>query len=325
MRLPDLKYVIGAVARKDLEESLCHLEIRNGRATAYGGRISMSTPISCKLDIRPHARSLVKAVQACESDDIVLSMTPAHRLKIEAGKFKAFIPCMPSEKEMATLRPSGQYFDVSDELYDSIVALAPFMSIDASRPWAQGLKIGHHSTYATNNIILVQRHHGAGFPLEVIIPADAVSELMRIDQKPAGVQVSENSLTFFFSDKRWLCTHLIASDHGWDRADQIFEKNAAPEGLQPVPQGLYEALDTLKPFLADNGYIYFCGDRIATNPVDDEGASVELPVARNGPIFHSIQLRALEKIATQINFDTWPKPVYFTGYKIRGIIVGVRL
>lgn len=34
MKLDALRFVIGAVARKDYEESLCHLEIRNGRAIA---------------------------------------------------------------------------------------------------------------------------------------------------------------------------------------------------------------------------------------------------------------------------------------------------
>lgn len=324
MKLDALRFIIGAVARKDLDENLCHLEVRAGRVIAYGGRLAMSTPIECPLDVRPHARTLAKAVQACgDDDDISLSMTPAGRLSVKAGKFKAFIPCLPNDKEMIQLRPSGQFFEVNDELYQSIVALSPFMSIDASRPWAQGLKIGNHSTYATNNIILVQRHHGAAFPIDVIIPADAVQELIRVGERPLGVQVSENSLTFFFDDGRWLCTHLIASDSGWDRTDMIFEKNTVPEGLAPVPRGLYDAIDTLKPFLGERGYIYLLGDRVATSATDEEGAQIEAPVA-NGPIFHAVQLRALEKIATQVNFTTYPRPCYFVGHKLRGVIVGIR-
>ena len=324
MKLDALRFVIGAVARKDLDENLCHLEIKAGRAIAYGGRLAMSTPIECPFDVRPHARSLVKAVQACDDDDIALAMTPAGRLSIKAGKFKAFVPCLSMEHDMAQLRPDGVFFEVNDDLFESIVALAPFMSIDASRPWAQGLKIGAHSTYATNNIILAQRFHGANFPLDVIIPADAVQELIRIDEKPVGVQVCENSLTFYFPDKRWLCTHLIATDGGWDRADMIFEKNTNPVGLADVPQGLYDALDKLKPFLDDKGYAFLLGDRIATSRDDETGASIECPVA-NGPVYHAIQLRALEKIATQINFTTYPRPSYFVGHKLRGVIVGVRI
>lgn len=323
MKLDALRFVIGAVARKDYEESLCHLEIRNGRAIAYGGRIAMSTPIECPFDTMPHARSLVKAVQACSSDDIKLTMTPAGRLSVKSGKFKAFVNCLPPDTEMVRITPTGQYFDVSDEFMASIVALAPFMSIDASRPWAQGLRLGQFSTYATNNIILVQRWHGANFPVEVVIPADAVHELIRVGEKPVGVQVSEQTLTFYFPDKRWLCTHLIASDTGWDRTDAIFERNTNTDGITDVPEGLYEALDTLKPFLGDRGYVYLKGDHVATHAADGEGATVDIPVA-NGPIFHAMQLRALEKIATRINFTAYPRPVYFTGEKLRGVIVGIR-
>lgn len=323
MRLSDLKFVVGAVARKDYDERLCHLEIKDGRATADGGRIAMSTPIDADMHIRPHAKSLVKAVQACGDDPIGIAETGTGRLSLRAGKFKAFIDCLPKEQEMTQLMPSGAYFDVTDELLHSIVALAPLMSIDASRPWAQGLRIDAHSTYATNNIIVAQRWHGAGFPRTVIIPADAVHELIRIDERPRGVQVSEHSLTFFFENNRWLCTRLIAMEGGWDRADEIFERNTNTDGLENVPDGLYDALDTLKPFFDDAGKIYMLGDRIATSRNDNEGASVDITVA-TGPIFHASQLRLLQNVATKVNFKAYPKPCYFIGDKLRGVIVGMR-
>lgn len=323
MKLDALRFVTGAIARKDYDESLSHIKIQGGVAVAYGGRLAMSTPIACPFDVMPHARSLVTAVQACK-DEISISMTPAGRLSVKAGKFKAFINCLPPEHEMVQLRPSGQFFELKDDtLLDSIKALAPFMSIDASRPWAQGMRIGHKSTFATNNIILVQRWHGSNFPVEVVIPADAVQELLRVGERPVGVQVSQQSLTFYFPDKRWLCTHLIASDQGWDKVDAIFERNTNTDGLEDVPNELYEAIDTLKPFLDERGYIYLRGDHVATHATEGEGAQIETPVA-SGPIFHAAQLRALEKIATRINFSAYPKPVYFTGDKLRGVIVGIR-
>ena len=323
IKLKALQFVIGAVAKKDYEPSLCHLEIKGGRAVAYGGHIAMSTPVACPFDVRPHAKSLVKAVQACSNNDIGLNMTAGGKLTVKANKFRAHIECLSSEVEFVQPAPAGEFFEVTSDFLTSLTTLAPFMSIDASRPWAQGLKIGQHSTYVTNNIILAQRWHGANFPREVIIPADAVHELIRIREEPLGIQFNEHSLTFYFEDKRWLLTHLIAEDGGWGVADKIFDHNTAPDGLEEIDDEIYEAIDILKPFLEDRGLIYFKGDRLATSPNDEEGASLDTPVA-DGPIFHAEQFRSLKKIAKKINLSTYPKPCYFTGEMLRGVIVGVR-
>lgn len=325
MLIDPLKFVIGAVAKKDLDENLCHLEIKDGRVMAYGGRIAMSSPVhEVKFNVRPHARSLVKAVQACSDLEMLhLHMTEGGRLAIKSGTFRAYVNCLSQEKEIVMLSPQGEYFDVTDEFIKSILILEPFMSIDASRPWAQGMRIGRHTTSVTNNIILAQRWHGADFPMDCIIPADAVHELIRIDEEIVGVQFNEHTLTFYFKNKRWLCTHLIAQDGGWGNADAIFDKNTVTDGLQPLGSEFYEAIDKLKGLLGERGLIYLKGDYIATSPNDEEGAAVETPIP-NGPIFHAAQIRSLRQIATLVNLSTYPRPCYFIGPKLRGIIVGVR-
>lgn len=319
-----LHFIIGAVARKEYDENLCHLEIKDGRAIAYGGHIAMSTPIEIKLSVRPHAKSLAKAVSACsDKKAIELYVTPAGRLAVKSGSFRAYINCLSQEKEMLMPVPQGEYTKVSAEFIKSLKVLEPFMSIDASRPWAQGLRIGRDTTAVTNNIILAQYWHGENFPMECIIPADAIHELMRIDATPVGVLMNEHTLTFDFGDKRWLCTHLISQDGGWGDADRIFEHNTAEEGLEEIDPQFFEALDQLKGLLGERGLIYLKGDYIATSPNDEEGAMVEMEI-QNGPIFHASQISSLRQIAKQINFSTYPKPCYFKGEHLRGVIVGLR-
>lgn len=332
--LPPLHFVIGAVAKKDLEPSFCHLEIVNGEAIAYGGRISMKTPIGCSFNVRPHARALMKAVQTCTVEEVInLHMTAGGRLAVTQGKFKAYVDCVPQDTEMPQLRPQGQFFEVNDRFIDAILRLAPFMSIDASRPWAQGLKIGHNSIFVTNNIILAEQFHGSNFPIECIIPADVVHELVRTGEHPVGIQFNEHTLTFYFKNRRWLCTHLVAQDGGWGKAERIFELNTNETGMTILGSEVYEAMDKLKGMLGERGLVYLKGDRICTSPNDEEGASLEVPVA-NGPIFHAEQLRKLRLLGSggtgdvrgeiRINLTTWPKPCYFLAPRTRGIIIGVR-
>lgn len=324
--LADIHFVVQAVAKKDLDPALCHLEIRGGRATGYGGRIGMSTLIDCKLDVRPKAKPLWKALQATkESDEVDLYMTGAGRLGVKQGKFKAFIDCIGQDEPMTHLLPEGPEFDVPEELYSALMALEPYMAIDASRPWAQGLKITADSIFATNNIVLIQRWHGSGIPVECIIPSDAVTALRKIGQVPRSIQYNEGiSMTFHFENDRWLSTHLIAQDGGWGRAEAIFDANTNTEGMIEVPNDFYLAIDSLKDMLGPSRYIFLKGDRICTSPNDEEGASIDIEVP-DGPVFHAEQLRSLQEIATRINFTTYPKPCYFVGDKLRGVIVGVQV
>lgn len=321
--LSDIHFVVQAVAKKDLDPSLCHFEIKDGRATGYGGRIALSSPIKLKFNVRPRAKPMWKALQATsETEELKLHMTGTGRLAVKQGKFSAYVDCLDQDFEMSQIGPTGERIEVTDTFYDSIKTLAPYISIDASRPWAQGLKLTANSIFATNNVVLVQHWHGCGIPIDCIIPHDAVIALVKIGQAPVAISVGVATVTFHFENERWLCTHLIAQDGGWSRAEQLFDMHMNADGLEPVGEDFYEALDTLKDLLGERKLVYLKGDRICTSPNDEEGASID-SVVPNGPIFHSEPLRSLREIATKVNFTTYPKPCYFIGDRLRGIIVGL--
>lgn len=318
--LSDLKYIIGAVARKDYVDQLCHLLIKDGRATAYDGLLSMSTPIDIDLHVKPHARSIMKAVSACDDDTAIgLHVTAAGRLSLRCGRFKAFVDCLANEADMTQPQPEGNHILITPTLLDSMKTLAPFMSQDASRPWAQGLRICGNSTFATNNIILAEYWHGSNFPHEIIIPADAVNEIIRIDENPAMAQVTETSASFFFSKDRWLRTQLVVGEWPIEQIEGILNREAATE---KIADGFFEALQKLKPFVDDQSNVYLSPTQLSSSNVDQQGAAIELdyPVAQG--VFHLQQLLLLEKVAQKIDFSQWPKPCYFQGKKLRGVIIG---
>lgn len=315
-----LKFVIGAVARKDYVEGLCHVEIKDHRAIAFDGLLSMSTPIDVGLDVRPHARSMLKAVQTCKDNTAIsLHVTPANKLAIRAGNFRAFVDCLPGDADMQQPVPEGTDFAVTPELLDSIKALAPLMSIDASRPWARGLLICGNSTFATNNIILAQYWHGSNFPGEVIIPADAVAELIRIGEAPLHAQITERSASFHFEGDRWLRTQLVEGQWPHERIAALLDQGGNP---CDVPQEFFDELARLKPFVDDGMGVRLFPDRMTTTAEDDTGAKIEFDLPGAAGHFNIHQLLALEGIAKKIDFSTHPKPCYWQGGKLRGAIIG---
>ena len=321
--LSDLKFLTAAVARKDFVEELCHVHIHKQHSWSYDGVMSIHTKLNVTQTIRPHAVSFIKAVSACdeEKNEIQIHPTKAGRLAIQAGKFKAFIPCIDNDKPGLLIpKPEGPDVPITPELFDSIKKFAPLMSLDASRPWAQGLRIVGNHTYVTNNIILAEYSHGSQFPLEIIIPAEFVKTVLKIDQIPIKAQATEHCLTFHYPEERWIRTQLVAG--GWPaNLDKIFRTEPGTR----LSEDFFPALERLKPFMDDRGRVFIFNDRIATTNVEEEGASVDIEETNlTGVLFHLEQLQLLHPIMTTINLASYPAPSAWYGENIRGVIVGLK-
>ena len=103
--LSSLKFVQGAVAKKDFVPALNHFRIEGGRVKGYNGMIALCGPIDLDLSITPKALEFTKAIQAC-TDTISLHITPAGRLSIKSGRFKAFVDCLDEAFPALNLRVS---------------------------------------------------------------------------------------------------------------------------------------------------------------------------------------------------------------------------
>ena len=104
--LTELKFVQGAVAKKDFIPSLTHFIIEDGTVRGYNGMLALCSPLPFDIACKPKADSLVKAIANC-AETVQLSLTPAGRLSIKSGKFKAFIDCIPDETT-PHVQPEGE-------------------------------------------------------------------------------------------------------------------------------------------------------------------------------------------------------------------------
>ena len=131
--LKELKFVQGAVGKKEFIPAITHFCIENGHVRAYNGTIALSSPIACDLNCKPKAVPMVQAIGKC-NETISLSMTPAGRLSIKSGSFKAFIECI--EESQAHVTPEGEeiFFD-GEILLAGLKTVQDFIGNDASRPW----------------------------------------------------------------------------------------------------------------------------------------------------------------------------------------------
>ncbi len=315
--LTSLKFVQGAVAKKDFVPELNHFRIEGGRVKGYNGMIALCAPIELDLAITPLAVPFIKAIQACQ-ETISLHLTPAGRLSIKSGKFKAFVDCI--NEPYPGVEPEGYEIKLDGKFMDAVKVLAPFIAEDASRPWARGILFYDTSAYATNNVVLVERWLGYNFPVAINVPKQAVTELLRIDEEPERLQITEKNITFHFSGGRWLRTQTYTLE--WPDVIRVLDQAA---NAAPFPESLFESIETLVPFVEEVPKIHFRPDgSIATSIHDGQGATVEVPAFGAIGTFNIHQFLLLKGVAAKIDLTRYPAPSIFYGDLIRGAIVGMK-
>lgn len=318
--IDDLRFVQGAMKANKILPELEHYQLGGGRVIGYNGFMALSSPIALDIEAKPKADLFNKAIQAC-GDTIAINLTDSGNLRIASGPFTATIKCTTQEVYNITLE--GEMFEAPPNLTETFKRLLPFISEDASRPWAMGLGVHNGCFEATNNIIIHQVWTGHNLP-SFNCPRFAVAEIVRLKVNPSHVQVNPNAVTFHWADTgRWLRTNLLTDE--WPHA--IIEQILAGDGEadpQPVPDGLFEAVETLRPFASPNNQAVRIGDGFVSTGEGDSVATIMVPGLTAGPVFSISILALLAGHITGIDFGAYPKPCPFIGPNSRGIILGQR-
>lgn len=315
--LAELKFVVGAVAKKDYLPELTHFCIENGTVRGYNGTLALCTPIPFDISCKPKAVPLVQAIRNC-TDTIALSMTAAGRLSIKSGSFKAFVECI--EGPTNHMEPEGERITIDGAaLLQAVKAVSPFMGDDASRPWSNGVLLKGKSAFATNNVIVVEYWTGVDFPIVVNIPRPAIREILRIDEPPEFAQFNDRSFSLHYSNKRWIRTQLLETE--WPDLSRILDVESKQ---QPVNPQLFAGLEVIKPFADKMGRITFHEGTVCTSLVEGEGAKYEVDGLTFQGSYNVEMLASLAGIAQTIDFTTYPKPCIFFGDRLRGAIIGMR-
>lgn len=321
--LASLKFVQGAVAKKDILPALTHFRIEGGFVRSFNGALALCSPISLDMDCTPLAEKMSEAINQCEEPP-TLTLTATNRLRLSSGRYIAMIPCL--EGETAHVQPAGEpvYFD-GEVLLQAIKVLLPFVGDDASRPWTTGILLRDHSAFATNNVCLVEYWLGVEVPFVVNLPRSALREMIRINEPPTHAQITKDSVTFHYTEGRWLRTQLL--DVNWPDLRNVLDK---PSNPTPVDPRLFNALDRLAGSADAAGRVYARNGKLMTHLYVEgeeelEGASYIVEGLGIEGAYQIKMLSLLKGVATTADFTRYPEPTLFFGERLRGAIIGMRM
>lgn len=323
--LKALKFVQGAIGKRDYIPAITHFLIQDSRVTAFNGNMALSAPIPLDIDCKPKAVDLIKALSQCK-DTISMALTTTNRLKVQSGGFKAFIQC--TEAEAPHPKPEGDFLNINGELLmEAFQTLMPFVGNDASRLWTNGILLDGQSAYATNNVILTQYWTGVDFYGKYNIPRQTILEMLRIGEPPISAQADKTSITFHYENDCWIRTQLFDSE--WPDLKRILDVESNPK---PIDETIFDGLEMLKPFVDGTGRVYIRHGKLWTmDPSADDnidsGATFDIEDDSLDCLFNLEMLLLLKGRIDTIDFDLFKagKPCLFFKGNTRGAIIGMKL
>lgn len=316
--LKELKFVQGAVARKDFVPELTHFHIKDRMVKSFNGTLALCAPIDIGFDIKPKAVQFIKAIQSCKSEAVQLSITPTGRLSVKSGRFKALIECL--DTNFPDVVPEGQWVSLEGiNILPALKKLSDYTGEDASRKWAMGILLRGHCAYATNNVILAEYDLGVDFPVEINIPAKAVAEIVRIGKEPKGIMVTDYNVTFMYDKDHWVKTQLY--DLGWPDLNGLLGRDAE---YLPVKDEWFDAIETIAPFVNELSQVFFTENKITTDPDGGVGGTVEVENFPYDGVYNHKYFLSLKGLISEIDLHAYPSPCLFKGPNVRGALMGMR-
>jgi hypothetical protein len=188
------------------------------------------------------------------------------------------------------------------------------MGTDAQRAWACGIFLNEGYSFATNNVVLVKGK--TSFTGKINIPSPTVDEIVRIGKNPKHIAYGTNTATFYYENGSWLKTSLIATD--WPDLNNLIVPS---ENTYTVGTQFRMDVNKLIPFAAVKSPTIKISEEGIAATSDNYSASVEgynLPLS----FFRAEPLSKVLAIAQGIDFSTYPKPCYFYGQDVAGVIIG---
>lgn len=317
--LAQLKFVQGAVARKDLLPAMTHFRIERGTVRSYNGVLAISSPIPLDIECCPRADAMVRAIASCQ-EATTITVTAGGRLSVRSGKFRAVIDTI--QGETPHVEPAGDLIQFDGAtLLEAFKVLEPFIGTDASRPFTNGVLLDAGSAYATNNTCLVQYWIGGAFPLRVNVPRAAIKEVLRVGEPPTHGQVTPDSITFHYTDGRWIRSQLLNTEWPLDIIAKLLDQ---PNSPQPLPEDFFIGVNTIKGMVDGASRVYMVDGALRTHTDPEEGAAYELDLPAEG-LYNLQMLSLLESVVNSIDLSRYPEPALFFGDNLRGAIIGMRM
>lgn len=314
-----VRRIKGAVAQKDILPGLTRFMVHEGTIRAADGRIVAGTPF-------PDPRTFT--LPAEEFSKVLENLGPSIQPKIEITDANIIVKHSRMRVKFGLEEPDiGLYAEPKDydptpvtaEFTAALRRVRPFVSDNATRPWAMCIYVKDADMYATNNVS-VARTQGPKTGFDVLIPSYVVDFILAQDGEIDHVGHLDKTIIVRWKDGTWLKSTTFNNEFP-EAAVSIFDNLSAP--TWELTAAWKEAYKRVAAFTESDLYLY--ADRIAGGQEKvqvEDGIETPVPEGQDCSAWGVQFLNTVVDAATHWAPDLYPAPTPFRGPGIEGCIIG---
>lgn len=330
--LARVKWITDAVSSQDLGlQGLTSYLLRNGNIHANDGRMVVGTPFPFDLpEVLVPAEQFEKVLFNKPDGDFSWLLEDA-KLVLKRGRFKGRIKLMPLDSwVLPTDLPHG-LTPIPDGLIEGLDALVPFVSENATKPWAMCIGVCGDYMYASNNIAVARCYCPTGTGVdEFLLPKWVVEFILKRQEGLSAWQIEPDGsrVTFLWEDGSWMRSTNIVDK--FPPAQAILDRYLYADDVVVDVEITDEWRKIIRRIakIADDPVIRLRADECAGSTgevlsVEDE-AGAPVPDGLIETVWDLRYLDAVMQAATHWNPRLYPNPAPWRGDLVEGIIAGRR-
>ncbi len=307
-----------ALATKEIAREMTHYRMGEGFIRATNGRLSAGHPWESEGEYLVPGPELNKVLNRMPDEPELTVEEDC--IKLRCGRFSGTIQTLKVEEAYFPEHPD-EWSDVPDGLLPMLRDLRPFVSDNASQPWALCVALRDGWMYATTNVTVA----GAPAPwtvgMDALIPAYAVDFLLAREVGIESWAWGPGYVAFRWEDGSWMHALLMDGSFPAKIAELVQEAWDADDLYQITAE--FRAAYKRVAGMVDGG-VYLTGDIISGSykraAVEEE---IDAPwTIDNKSIWTPLYLD--DVIANAVSWDPtcWPSPAPFHGKNIAGLVIG---
>lgn len=301
-----IEFVKHGVLSRKYDEPLSEIHFYSDKVQSFNGKVCMTYPIEDIGTFSVSSTKIISALKACGYNPHI-NLTEKNVI-LKRNKFRAMLPYEKSIPEQKFIK--GEKVKLKEGFMDKVRQLMPFMSEDASRVWSQSILCRDGYMYVTNNIVAVRTKFKVG--LNVTLPVELVSVLVKIDDTPVKLVVTDKRIGVKYANGSWVMS--VPNLDEWPGIDQVFDYKF--KKLPVIDSALKEAIETIKDFVVDDII------KITDNTLETEMSTIDGIEAGDCAV-SSVNLAKVCKHFTHADFSLYPGTMPLRGDGIQGILAGI--
>ncbi|CUS06484.1 putative DNA polymerase III, beta subunit [Acinetobacter phage Loki] len=304
-----LKFVLPAT-KKSEHLFQKYVVIDNKTLIANDGVLSIGALIEEDITACPRADMLLAALNKC-GEKFSLTVEDS-QLCVVSGEYTAYIPCLPLDQMPITFK-SEQSVTANESLKKGFLAVMDLAKEGSPHVMTASLWLRSNSVTAANSTMIKEYWHGLNLPAWAIVPKLAAQCVAKSNKTLIGLGGSKDSITFWFSDRSFICAQTFAD--GWADVDSVLNQ---PTNAMPLPDDFWKALETVLSFGESEKV---CFDKVGMS--SESGKAIfELDGVNYGAKFDGKLLKASKEYIRRIDCQTHRNKLYFFGENLRGVLGG---